>query len=323
MNALPPVTLIIPNFNGETLLLENLPSVMAALKAYPGGGRIVVVDDGSKDASVAVVRDHFSEVSLIQHTQNQGFSEAVHSGVRAAATEALIFLNSDVVPEEDFILPLIKRLEMPQVFSVQSAIREESGRLHPYCLTRFRYRLGTLKRLPTPELGHEGWLCLYASGGSMAVVRSKFLELGGFLPIYKPFYWEDFDLGVRAWRRGWQSWLEPASIVLHQERGSIRDHVKRQRIRWALERNKLIAEGIHLPLRDLLLWWPPRVLGRALLRTLGGHLGYWTGLFSALSLGGEVSAMRRSIKASERLSLERVLREINAQNRPLLEKARS
>ena len=314
MSDLPPVSIIIPNFNGAALLENNLPGVLEALEVYPGGGRVIVVDDGSSDDSVAIVNQRFPQIQLERHAGNRGFAEAIHSGVRAADSDALIFLNSDVRPERDFVAPLIRCLQNEEVFSVQSAIREEAGNIHPYCLTRFRFRLGALKRIRTLDLGDQPWWCLYASGGSMAVDKAKFNALGGFLPIFKPFYWEDFDLGVRAWRRGWKTLLEPNSIVLHQERGSIQDNVKRQRVRQALQRNKLVAEWIHLPASSLAVFMLPRLLLRLLARTLVGDFGVWTALFGALGRVPEVLAIRREIKATSRQGFREVLRAIHQEN---------
>ncbi len=310
----PPVTLIIPNYNGAKLLKENLPTVRAALSAYPGGGHLIVVDDGSSDESLEVLASEFPDVERVVHAENQGFSEAIHSGVRAATDEVLILLNSDVQPEPDFIAPLVERLKHPDVFAVQSAIRVDQPEAHPYCLSRYLFRLGALKRLPTPDLGREGWMCLYASGGSMAVSRSKFLALGGFLPLLKPFYWEDFDLGVRAWRRGWETWLEPRSLVLHQEKGSIRDHVKKRKIRWALQRNKLLAEWIHYPSLSLCLTAPPRIGVRLIFRLVSGDIGYLSALASALSKLPEVLRIRREITASAAMGFKAVLRTITDEN---------
>ena len=148
----------------------------------------------------------------------------------------------------------------------------------------------------------------------MAVDKAKFNALGGFLPIFKPFYWEDFDLGVRAWRRGWKTLLEPNSIVLHQERGSIQDNVKRQRVRQALQRNKLVAEWIHLPASSLAVFMLPRLLLRLLARTLVGDFGVWTALFGALGRVPEVLAIRREIKATSRQGFREVLRAIHQEN---------
>ena len=309
-----PVSIVIPNFNGSRLLKENLPTVLKALEAYPGPGELVVVDDGSSDDSLKVLKECFPSVQVIVHPDNRGFSEACLTGVNAASFEYVVLLNSDVQPEADFIAPLVGRLGDPKVFSVQSAIQVEAGQNHPYCLSRYRFRWGGLKRIKTPNLGKKGWLCLYASGGSMAFRRSVFLGLGGFHPLYKPFYWEDFDLGLRAWRLGLETWTEPQSVVLHQEKGSINDHIKRRRVRLALQRNKLMAEWVHFPQRALWLFMPIRLLVRALLRTLAGDLGYLKALAQAIARLSEVQSLRRTINESAKLSFDEVLDVIHTQN---------
>src|SRR5262249_47662004 len=63
---------------------------------------------------------------------------------------------------------------------------------------------------------------LYAGGGSCAVARRKFLELGGFDLLYHPFYCEDADLSWRAWQRGYRVMLAPESKVYHQRRATTR-----------------------------------------------------------------------------------------------------
>ena len=53
-------------------------------------------------------------------------------------------------------------------------------------------------------------------GGSCAVDRRKFLEIGGFDPLYAPFYVEDTDISYQALKRGWKCLLAPASHVVHK-----------------------------------------------------------------------------------------------------------
>ena len=62
---------------------------------------------------------------------------------------------------------------------------------------------------------------VFTGGGSSAFDRRKFLELGGFDHLYRPFYYEDTDLGFMAWKRGWKVLYEPGSIVFHEHRGTI------------------------------------------------------------------------------------------------------
>ena len=57
---------------------------------------------------------------------------------------------------------------------------------------------------------------MFASGGSTMFRRRQFIELGGFDPIFAPFYYEDVELSFRAWKRGWSVHYEPASTIRHQ-----------------------------------------------------------------------------------------------------------
>src|SRR5581483_2855029 len=60
----------------------------------------------------------------------------------------------------------------------------------------------------------------WAGGGSCALGRRKFLQVGGFDSLYHPFYVEDTDLSYQAWKRGWKCLLAPASRVVHKHRGT-------------------------------------------------------------------------------------------------------
>ncbi len=51
----------------------------------------------------------------------------------------------------------------------------------------------------------------------MAFRRDRWAELGGFDDLYHPFYWEDVDLGYRAWARDWRVLYEPAAVVYHAQ----------------------------------------------------------------------------------------------------------
>ncbi len=322
-SCFPPVTIIIPNFNGAHLLKHNLPSVLDAIDAYPGGGSLVVVDDGSKDDSVALLERDFPQAQVVKHGMNQGFAEAIHSGVAAAQTEALFFLNSDVQPDRDFILPLIQALDLErgEVFSVSPVNYDESGRAHPMSLNCFTIRYGSLRRVAVAEFATHSLSSLYASGGSMLVGKSKFLQLGGFLPIFKPFYWEDFDLGVRACRMGWKNLLVPASKVTHQERGAIKESFTKREIKGALQRNKLLAEWIHFPATSVFLFSLPRLVMRTLAKTLVGDLRYWRTLAEAVAKLPEVLAIRRKIDADAKRSFREVLRRIEQENASRIEHA--
>ena len=297
-NQPPAITLIIPNFNGANLLRMNLPSVIKAADEYRCGCRVIVVDDASVDDSIRVLETEFPRVDIIRHERNRGFADAIQSGVDAADTECLIFLNSDVRPDVDFILPLVEDLQSPDVFSVTPLVvdgneqpTEESWRC--YRIHRGRLRLIKLAgRVPTKPVA-----TLFASGGSMAVRKSRFNELGGFLPLFKPFYSEDSDLGIRAWRRGWRSLFEPRCRIVHDHAGSsINTQVPSARVRRIRRRNQFLLEWIHVPGNDLWLSLAPRYLMQALVRMLRLDFSYFGGLLGALVRIPRVLAIRTDMQ---------------------------
>jgi len=91
-----------------------------------------------------------------------------------------------------------------------------------------------------PGISSKTHIAAYISGGSSIVRRDIFLKLGGFDTIFKPFYFEDLDLGLRAWRSGYKLLFEPSSIVEHQHEQTISKFPK-QFLIYVKERNHLIS----------------------------------------------------------------------------------
>jgi GT2 family glycosyltransferase len=296
--ASPAVALVIPNFNGAELLRNNLPSVLAAAAAYPGAAEVIVVDDASKDASLAVLAADFPTVRRIAHGDNRGFAEAIRSGVEAAQAEWLVLLNSDVRPEPGFLAPLVRHLAEPEVFSVTPLVLDPAGRPLEESWRCYRLRGGRLRPVRRP-----GWVparpvaTLFNSGGSVALRKSRFLELGGFQPIFRPFYSEDADLGIRAWRRGWRNLLEPAARVVHDHTGSsIDSNVPSARVQAVRRRNRLLLEWMHLPARDLALRLVPGYAVQALGRLLRLDRVYFAGWRAALRRLPEALRLRAEVE---------------------------
>lgn len=301
---LPPVSLIIPNFNGAELLRKNLPAVLAAAQRYGGSWEVLVVDDASRDASLQVLATEFPRVIPIMHERNQGFAAAVHSGVVAAVHNCLILLNSDVRPDPDFVRPLVRHLADSKVFAVTPLVvdgRERPGEESWRCyhLRRGRLRLRDWgARIPPRPVE-----TLFASGGSLAVTKTRFNELGGFLPLFQPFYSEDADLGLRAWRRGWRSLFEPASRVIHDHEGSANStQVAPAFVRRIRLRNRLLLEWLHVPSGDLWRSLVPGYVLQALGRLLRLDGRYFGALAGALGLLPQVLKARREIQAQDRLA---------------------
>jgi GT2 family glycosyltransferase len=314
------VSILIPNFNGEAIIHRTLEAVGAAARAYAGRCEVVVVDDASTDRSVEVIAQRHPDVTLVRHRANAGFADAVHSGAATAAHEVLILLNSDVHPAPDFIAPLVAPLADDRVFATSPLVLDAAGQPAFVSWTRYKLARGKLKACPwtledVRRYRAEGRPLngLYASGGSMAVRRDRFRELGGFLPIYKPFYSEDADLCTRAWMHGWATRLVPESTVVHVSGGTIRRLFQARQVRTTRIRNQLIYLALYTAPRDFLLRHLPWILLRSLTRLARLDATMLLGLAEAIGLAREVRAARAKVLAVQPFkTLDQVLQDVAA-----------
>ncbi|RLA12404.1 MAG: hypothetical protein DRQ52_08035 [Gammaproteobacteria bacterium] len=190
--------------------------------------------------------------------------------MEAAQTEWVVLLNSDVYPDEGFLQPLMRWAGMADLFAVGCRIERSDGTVEKVSWVRRDLKWGALSTRPLRleeynQLLERGQAAatLFASGGSMLVHRGKFLELGGFHPIFEPFYYEDVDLGIRAWRRGWQILAEPASRVVHDSGQTIDRLEQTSRVDRIRKRNKLFVAWLHVDAPTLWLLSLPRTVLKA------------------------------------------------------------
>lgn len=264
------ISIVIPNFNGRHLLERNLQLITGILRDYKketsASVEIIIVDDGSKDDSVDFLkRIHDSEViiSVFEHENNQGFSTTVNKGVLEAKGEIVILLNTDVIPEKDFLSPLIEHFKYKEVFAVgclDKSIEHGKPILRGRGVGRWErgflvHRRGEIDKKNT----------LWASGGSSAFKKSIWEKIGGLDPLYNPFYWEDIDLSYRAIKAGYSVQFEPKSVVTHlHEEGVIKTQFNSSKIKTIAYRNQLWFVWLNITDWDLLLkhvlWLPYHLL---------------------------------------------------------------
>lgn len=248
-------SVVIPNWNGRDLLEKYLPSVVEAMSGNPRN-EVIVVDNGSTDGSADFIRQHFRTIRVLALEKNLGFGGGSNAGFRAATNDIVVLLNSDMRVAPDFLAPLLAGFDDPDVFAVACQIlftdpakkREETG------LTQCWWEDGALRvRHRLDDEVKDLFPCAYPGGGSSAFDRRKFLELGGFDELLRPFYGEDTDLGYLAWKRGWKVLYQPKSLVWHEHRGTIGKKFSQAYIDSILQKNFVLFcwKNIHEPSRML------------------------------------------------------------------------
>lgn len=244
------ISVVIPNYNGVHLFPETLPALYKALENTGRLYEIIIIDDCSKDSSIDYLNQHYPDIKLLQNELNSGFSVTINKGIYAAKNELVLLLNSDVKLSETYFQNQFRYFDLPDTFGVMGKITGwnddgvQDGAKYP----RFEgFKLKTSQNyLPTDPKKDSFLYSMYLSGANALVRRDNLVLLNGFNELFSPFYMEDVDLSVRAWRVGWRCYFEPLSICRHKTSESIRTKEKKKHIRIIYNRNKLYFHAIHL-----------------------------------------------------------------------------
>src|SRR3989337_3855070 len=103
------LSVIIVNWNTKKLLEDCLRSIFKFTKDIKF--EVIVVDNGSKDGSQAMVKEKFPQVKLILNKDNLGFTKANNQGIKVAKGKYVLLLNSDTYLIENSLSKLVKKAE--------------------------------------------------------------------------------------------------------------------------------------------------------------------------------------------------------------------
>jgi GT2 family glycosyltransferase len=214
------VAVVVPNRDGR----RWLPGLLASLRAQTRPpDRLVVVDDGSRDDSVAWLRGE--GVDVVVRPAAGGFSAAVNSGLAAVGgCAAIALVNTDVALAPDWLERTVAVLEaVPTAGSVATKMVamddpgtiDDAGdalRRDGVCEQRGRGRRDESGRFDVPG---EVW---GACAGAALYRRRALDAVGGFDESYG-MYLEDVDVALRLQLAGWTCRYEPV-VARHAGAGS-------------------------------------------------------------------------------------------------------
>ncbi|MEW5806014.1 MAG: glycosyltransferase family 2 protein [Acidobacteriota bacterium] len=219
------VSVIVITWNSEKFIEECLSSVFK--QSYPQI-EVIVTDNGSGDSTTQIIRSRFQSVILIENKQNLGYCKANNIALKSAKGTYLLFLNSDVILENDYIEKCIDG------FKTDSKIGMITGKILRFdritidstgqFLTRSR---------KTKERGYgsrddgrfdiEGRV--FSVCGASAFYRRRMIEdisyADGELFDEDFFsFHEDIDVGWRGNLHGWNGYYIPDAIAYHYRGGT-------------------------------------------------------------------------------------------------------
>lgn len=288
------VSIIIPNYNGRHLLEKYLPFTLQAIHQAEVEFEVIVIDDCSSDDSLAYLRDNYPFVKLIQNAVNKGFSFSCNRGIEAAQMDLALILNSDVKLSPNYFEHLWACFESGNTFGVMGRIIDMDG-------TRIqdaaRMPKGNVFKLKTAWFYYlddqTRTYTLYLSGANALIDLKKLKEIGGFNELFSPFYCEDFDLSLRAWRLNWECFYEHRAICEHELSASTKDYKTTRWVKMIYFRNRYYLHALHLKRSSLLFWFLQITFIDLIPKIVVGKLWLVNSYLSFLANVGTIRSARR------------------------------
>ncbi len=228
------IDIIIPSYNARYLLEKNLPSI---IKNTENIGKLIIIDNGSEDDTVDWLKKNYPKTVIVRNNSNLGYTKPINQGVTKSDSELFILINNDVLPKKGYETSALPYFTDPEVFAVTF---NEEGASWPdmnWSQGKMQFSHGKDKSKPV--------LSAWASGGSAIFRRSIWNELGGLDEIYAPFYWEDIDIGYRAWKSGFKIIWEPRAAVVHDHESTSKK-LNPKYISTIKQRNELLFNWLNI-----------------------------------------------------------------------------
>ena len=223
------LAIVILNWNGEKMLREYLPSV---LQYSRDEATIYVADNASTDDSLALLREHFPEVRLIELEKNWGFAEGYNKALHQIDATYYLLLNSDIEVTHHWLTPMIELLDaheeiaacQPKLLSVFDKDAFEyagacGGFLDKYGYPFCRGRIFETVEQDNGQYDYQQDI-LWATGAALLIRSKDYWEAGGLDARFFAHN-EEIDLCWRLRIRGRRIVCVPESQVYHVGGGTL------------------------------------------------------------------------------------------------------
>lgn len=206
--------MVVPVYNGESTIADVLRCISKL--NYPDARlEVIVVDDGSVDETVRIVKEYTVKLIAKGHS---GYPSTMNAGAKAAKGEIVVIIDSDIYLDEDWLKTVVEEFDDPKVGIV-------SGYIATKPTAGFWARVVGLESEDRYDRMKSGYVDFITSA-STAYRREVFEEVSFFNEALRRG--SDEDLAQRALRAGWKIVLQKDAVCYHEWVPSFRKYFKNQ-----------------------------------------------------------------------------------------------
>jgi len=277
VSPLPRVSAVIVAYGPDPWLGR---SVQAVLDSAGVEADVVVVDNGGTQGAVDALEG--DRVTVVRPGDNVGFARGCNLGVAASTAPLVALVNPDAIVEPDALAELAAVAQRAEVALATASVRlaDRPDRLNSAGNDIHFLGVSWSGRFDEPAADHDRQEPVTAASGAGLMARRQVWDALGGLADELFAYYEDADLSLRAWQRGWEVVFVPTAVVVHRYEFS-RNPVKFR----LLERNRLTMVLTEFGPRHLAVVAPALVvleLGMIAYAATDGWLGAKLGAYGWL-----------------------------------------
>ncbi len=211
------VAVVVPNWNGEALLDDCLRSlVRQSTKA-----QIIVVDNGSSDNSVDLIKTRYPSVTVLQMDTNYGFAGGVNRGIELAidlGCSSVALFNNDAIADKDWLKELLTVMNKQPHTGIVTGKLMRIDKKHLDSTGEFirKNAMPFSRGRNEPDNNkYESPGQVFAASGGASLYRTKMLRQIGLFDEDYFAYFEDVDISFRAQLMGWHVYYQPSARAFH------------------------------------------------------------------------------------------------------------
>ncbi len=235
------LSIIIVTYQSEKVIKNCLNSIYQNTQGL--NFEVILLDNNSQDQTVAVIKNEFPQVKLVETGENLGFAKAVNRGIKMSQGKAVLLMNPDMVVVGDAITDSLKYLNLDNEAGILGCkFVYPDNRLQPsfgnyptlkteLLFSTFLYKIFPYgKIIPSHKLKQKKYsyprIVDWVSGGFM-LIKKAVMQSIGMLDENMFMYVEDVDFCKRANRAGFKIIYYPKAEVIHHHGHSAKSDFSR------------------------------------------------------------------------------------------------
>lgn len=221
LQKFPLVSIVVLNWNGEQVIRSSLNSIRKL--DYPNI-EVIVVDNGSTDASIDIISNEFSDFRLLKNSKNLGFSAGMNIGIQESRGNLILLYNNDAIAHPVSLSEMVKTISSGNEIGIvgglilyndpNDVIWSRGGKLDLVTGSIWSDGLGQKMRAKSPPEKNPVRGIDYLSG-CVLLIRKEVVKKIGLLDDAYLIGGQDLDWCLRARRAGFECVLNPSAVIWH------------------------------------------------------------------------------------------------------------